>query len=32
MTEQNVKDVYEKIADWMDQRRSRKLFEKPYLD
>lgn len=28
----NVWEVYEKISDWMDQHRSRKLFEKPYLD
>lgn len=27
-----VYKTYEKIADWMDERRSRTLFEKPYLD
>lgn len=28
----NVYKVYEKIANWMDENRSRTLFEKPYLD
>lgn len=28
----DVCKTYEKIADWMDEHRSRKLFEKPYLD
>jgi cyclopropane fatty-acyl-phospholipid synthase-like methyltransferase len=28
----NVYELYEKIADWYDQHRSRDLFEKPYLD
>jgi len=28
----NVYEVYEKIADWMDKHRSRELFEKFYLD
>jgi len=27
-----VYKTYEKIADWMDEHRSRTLFEKPYLD
>lgn len=28
----NVYKTYEKIAHWMDEHRSRELFEKPYLD
>jgi ubiquinone/menaquinone biosynthesis C-methylase UbiE len=28
----DVYKSYEKIADWMDEHRSRELFEKPYLD
>lgn len=32
MTNKNVYEIYEKIADWMDKHRSRELFEKPYLD
>lgn len=32
MDKNNVQETYEKIADWMDQQRSRELFEKPYLD
>lgn len=28
----NVYKTYEKIANWVDEHRSRKLFEKPYLD
>ncbi len=28
----DVYKAYEKIANWMDEHRSRELFEKPYLD
>lgn len=28
----NIYKTYEKIASWMDENRSRTLFEKPYLD
>lgn len=28
----DVYKVYEKIASWMDEHRSKELFEKPYLD
>lgn len=32
MDKNTVQETYEKIADWMDQQRSRELFEKLYLD
>lgn len=28
----SVLEIYNKIADWFDEHRSRELFEKPYLD
>jgi len=30
--QEQVFKTYEKMANWMDQNRSRTLFEKPYLD
>lgn len=32
MRKNDVNKIYEKIANWMDQQRSRTLFEKSYLD